>query len=67
MTGNRIGGLKTAEANKKKHGPDFYARIGRMGGLKTGAKGFAVNRELASQAGRIGGKRSKRGPARRDQ
>lgn len=45
---------------KSKYGDDFYKRIGTIGGRKSVRKGFATNRELAKQAGRIGGKKSKR-------
>lgn len=60
MAGNREGGLKAAAKNKAKD-PDFYAKIGRKGGKNGHTGGFAANRELASIAGKIGGKISKRG------
>lgn len=61
MAGTKIGGLKCAETNKRRQGADFYKRIGKLGGSKTGMKGFALNRELARRAGAIGGKLSRRG------
>ena len=63
MAGNREGGLKAAAKNKARD-PDFYARIGRKGGKAGHTGGFAANRELASEAGKIGGKISKRGKAK---
>lgn len=60
MAGNREGGLKAAAKNKAKD-PDFYAKIGRKGGKNGHTGGFAANRELASIAGKIGGRISKRG------
>lgn len=60
MAGNREGGLKAAAKNKQRD-PDFYAKIGRKGGKNGHTGGFAANRELASIAGRKGGKISKRG------
>lgn len=60
MAENREGGLKAAAKNKQRD-PDFYAKIGRKGGKNGHTGGFAANRELASIAGRIGGKISKRG------
>ena len=63
MAGTREGGLKAAATNKLRHGHDFYARIGRRGGKRGHTGGFAANPALASIAGRIGGRRSKRGPA----
>jgi len=35
--------------------------IGAMGGRKGHTGGFFANRELASEAGRLGGRRSRRG------
>lgn len=66
MAGTRVGGLKAAKANKKRHGEDFYTRIGRRGGLAPARtpRGFAADRELASRAGRKGGLISRRGKAK---
>lgn len=61
MAGTRAGGLKASITNKEKHGSDFYARIGRIGGQNGHTGGFASNIELAREAGRKGGKISKRG------
>lgn len=65
MAGTKAGGLKAAETNKRLHGPDFYARIGAMGGKLGHTGGFAANPALARVAGSIGGRRSKRGPAKK--
>lgn len=61
MAGTREGGKKAAETNKKLHGANFYAEIGRKGGRNGHTGGFASNPELAKIAGRKGGRRSKRG------
>lgn len=63
MAGTSIGGKKASETNKKKHGADFYARIGAKGGkvINGKPKGFAANPALAREAGRKGGLISKRG------
>lgn len=61
MAGTTQGGINAATTNKAKHGSDFYARIGAMGGKAKVPKGFALNRELASSAGRKGGTNSRRG------
>jgi len=61
MSGNKQGGLKAAATNLTKHGADFYARIGAIGGKASTTGGFYANRELAKEAGRIGGLKSKRG------
>lgn len=65
MSGTVNGGKKAAETNKKKNGADFYSRIGRKGGKVCGVKGFALNIELAKEAGRKGGLLSKRGKSKK--
>lgn len=65
MPGTIEGGRKAAATNKKKYGKEFYANIGRKGGKNGHTGGFAANPELAREAGRKGGKISKRGPAKR--
>ena len=63
MVGTKAGGAKASLTNKKKHGDDFYRRIGSKGGQNGHTGGFATNPELAKKAGAIGGARSRRGPA----
>lgn len=74
MTGTIEGGRKAAESNRKKYGSDFYNRIGRKGGRNGHTGGFASNkvgpdgltgRERAHSAGALGGRISKRGPAKK--
>lgn len=60
MSGTTKGGQLAAETNVKRHGADFYARIGAMGGKKGRTGGFFANRELAREAGRKGGRISRR-------
>ncbi|HSD56028.1 MAG TPA: hypothetical protein VLA92_02655 [Candidatus Saccharimonadales bacterium] len=60
MAGTKKGGEAAASTNKKKYGSDFYARIGREGGKKGRTGGFFANRELAREAGRRGGRISRR-------
>ena len=73
MPGTKIGGAKACATNKKKFGPDFYERIGAMGGKKGKTGGFAsdvvgvdglTGRERASTVGRKGGLKSRRGKGR---
>ncbi len=69
MGGTRAGGLKSAETNKKFYGEDHYVRAGAISGKlgkKDGViKGFAaMPRSKRVEAGRIGGTRSRRGPAK---
>ena len=66
MPGTKIGGLKAAATNKRLHGEDFYANIGRKGGKNGHTGGFAANPELAKAAGRKGGKISRRRPKIKD-
>lgn len=69
MSGPAAGGAKAAEKNRAKHGPDFYKRIGALGGRagKTGKFAFAkvgpdgmTGRQRALVAGAVGGRLSKR-------
>ena len=57
--GTKQGGFSAARKNRKRHGSDFYSRIGAMGGRKSRGGGFS-NPEVASRAGKIGGKISRR-------
>lgn len=62
MAGTKAGAIKTRNKIYELYGKDFYVNAGRKGGKKVGVmKGFAVNRELAAEAGRKGGAISKRG------
>lgn len=61
MAGSRETGLKAARTNKKKD-PDFYKKIGAMGGRASNWGGFSADRELARRAGRKGGLKSRRKP-----
>jgi hypothetical protein len=62
MAGTAAGGRLAAEKNKKRD-PDFYKRIGAMGGKAGHTGGFAAGtegRKRASMYGAIGGSRSRR-------
>lgn len=67
MPGTVEGGKKAAATTKKRHGKDFYSRIGKLSGTKIG--GFAskkigkdglTGRQRARIVGRAGGLISKR-------
>lgn len=60
MAGTQAGGRKAAATNKQRYGLQFYPQIGRKGGLISRGGGFATNLELAKEAGRKGGKASRR-------
>lgn len=60
MGGTKLGGKKAAATNTRKYGKDFYVRIGAMGGRAGHTGGFYANRELAREAGRKGGLKSRR-------
>lgn len=64
MSGTVAGGKAAAKTNKEVYGPDFYKKIGSKGGKNGKTGGFFANRELASEAGRIGGLKSQRGRRR---
>ena len=63
MAGTKAGGKRAAETNIKRHGEDFYKRIGAIGGKRGTTGEFAANRELARIAGAKGGRISRRGKA----
>ena len=76
MAGSIEGGRKAALTNKLKHGPDFYKRIGHLGGtsgehrggfasLKRGKDGLTGS-ERAKIAGAKGGRKSRRGKAKHE-
>lgn len=63
MAGTKAGGRAAAETNKKRHGSDFYAKIGAKGGRLGKTGGFAAGeagRERARIYGAIGGRISRR-------
>ena len=60
MSGTKLGGKKAALTNIARHGFDFYKNIGRRGGKNGHTGGFYGNRELAREAGRKGGLKSRR-------
>lgn len=62
MAGTKAGGKKCAATNKRKYGNNWYAEIGRKGGQAKIPKGFALNPQLARQAGRKGGLTSSKAP-----
>lgn len=64
MAGTKAGGEKARNTNYKRHGKDFYRNIGRIGGKNGHTGGFAANPQLAKEAGRKGGRISRRGPAK---
>lgn len=70
MSGTKEGGIKARETIRGKY-PQFYQRIGGIGGKAKVPKGFAIDRrtwwekllrkpKLAKSAGKLGGKISKR-------
>ena len=65
MAGTKAGGQKAAATNRKKYGRAYYAEIGAKGGRNGHTGGFAANPELAREAGRKGGLKSKRGQAKK--
>ena len=67
MAGTVEGGRKAAATNKKRNGEDFFKRIGAIGGRNGHTGGFASSHELAVEAGRKGGRVSKRGKAKKDE
>lgn len=79
MSGTKAGGLKARQRNIEKYGPDFYKRIGAKGGSNGKGPGYKggfasdevgedglTGKQRAKIAGAVGGKRSRRGPAKDD-
>lgn len=64
MANNREGGAKTRDKLLARD-PDYYKKIGAIGGKNGHTGGFAANPELAKIAGAKGGKKSKRGKAKK--
>lgn len=71
MAGTKKGGELAAATNRARHGKDFYAKIGAMGGKKGRTGGFASNKigkdgltglQRAKKAGEVGGRISRRAP-----
>lgn len=60
----RQGAKVAGQTMKQLYGEDYFARIGKIGGSTKGnashLKGFGTNRKLASEVGRIGGRKSRR-------
>lgn len=67
MAGTVSGGKKAAAKNIARE-PGFYARIGKLGGQAPSRypKGFAADPKLARIAGAKGGRRSRRGKAKKN-
>lgn len=64
MPGTKAGGIAASITNKKRHGNNFYQRIGAVGGRRGKSGGFAANHDLARIAGAKGGRSGRRnGPA----
>ena len=63
MPGTKAGGLKAAETNVKRHGSDFYKKIGAKGGAAGHTGGFQKGSQATRDAGRKGGIKSRRGSA----
>lgn len=62
MSGTKLGASKAKETILKRHGADFWTKIGAKGGKVSSTGGFFGDRDLARRAGKIGGTISRRGP-----
>lgn len=65
MAGTKEGGLRARDKNLARD-PDFYKRIGAIGGRNGTTGGFAANPELARIAGAKGGRISRRGKVKKE-
>lgn len=55
--------MSETQKPKRRVDPEFMAKIGAKGGKNTTSRPFRDNRELAREAGRKGGLKSRRGKA----
>lgn len=60
MAGTQAGGVAAATTNRNRFGADFYKAIGAKGGRNGHTGGFHGNPQLASRAGKVGGRISRR-------
>lgn len=64
MSGTKSGGEKASITNKQRYGEDWYSKIGKRGVLhrrqEKETRPFYKDRKLASRAGAIGGRISRR-------
>jgi general stress protein YciG len=60
MSGTREGGLAATQTNRLKHGPDFYARLGKLGGAAGRGHKFAHGKVDPAVAGKLGGRKSRK-------
>lgn len=62
MVATKEGAKKAAKTNIERYGEDFYRNLGRKGGKNNKhPRYFELHPEVAQEAGRRGGKASKRG------
>ena len=61
MPGTQQGSKKAVKTIKERHGKDYFARIGKIGGRNGRTGGTFGNPKRAAKIGSVGGKRSKRG------
>lgn len=72
MAGSIIGGQKARDTNIKRHGADYYVKLGALGGKRGTTGGFATritctcdlipqDHYIVNCAGKKGGSKSKRG------
>ncbi len=62
MAGTRAGGFKVRDKVLTKD-PNYYSKLGRLGGSARVSKGFGkMGHERASAAGRVGGQISRKTP-----
>ncbi len=74
MSGTKEGAIKAQITNRERYGEDYYSRIAKMPRRSGGTGGFASEKvgkdgltgpQRASVYGAIGGRKSRRGPAKK--
>ena len=65
MAGTKAGAIKARQTLLERYGEDYFSNMGKKGGKAMVMKGFALNPQLAAEAGKKGGTISRRGPAKK--
>jgi general stress protein YciG len=56
MSGTKAGGIAARDKNIQLHGPDYYQKLGKLGGQQGTGHKFAHGKVSPSTAGKLGGR-----------
>ena len=60
MAGTKEGAQKASKTIRERHGEDYFARIGRKGGVQSVFKGYSMDLKKVSRCGKKGAKVKKK-------